>query len=295
MEGNQMTDKVVRCSFKGVKAYSVLIGWVLMVLFFINPQARAQCNEVNTVFGPGEVAYYHAYYNWKFIWLNAGDVVFSVKKASWKNNPALLLSSIGVTHRGYDRLYRVRDTFKVYVDPLTIEPYEFWQKTNEGSYTASHHYLFNRANRTVTTVISREGKPYERSVNSWPSCTFDLLSMVYQARNIDFSKYKDGDKIPIRMIIDGELHNLYIRYQGKEVIKNRDGKSYRCLKFTPLLVKGTIFESGEGMTVWVTDDLNRLPIIVEAKILVGSVKAVFYQAKGLKHPMTAEVKQESDN
>lgn len=91
------------------------------------------------------------------------------------------------------------------------------------------------------------------------------------------------------MIIDGELHNLYIRYLGIEIIKNRDGKWYRCLKFSPLLVKGTIFESGEGMTVWVTDDLNRLPIIVEAKILVGSVKAVFYEAKGLKYPMTAEV------
>lgn len=269
----------------------ILLGFlgVLTALLMGSPITRAQCHEVNAVFGPGEVAWYHAYYNWKFIWLNAGDVVFAVKKAQWKDNPALLLSSIGVTHRGYDRLYRVRDTFKVYVDPVTIEPYEYWQKTNEGTYTASHHHLYHRANRTVTTVISREGKPYETAVVDWPSCTFDLLSMVYQARNIDFSKYRSGDKIPIRMIIDGELHNLYIRYQGKEVIKNRDGKWYRCLKFTPLLVKGTIFESGEGMTVWVTDDLNRLPIIVEAKILVGSVKAVFYQAKGLKHPITAEV------
>ena len=265
--------------------------WVLMIQIFNESKVNAQCTGVNTVFAAGEVAYYHAYYNWKFIWLNAGNVVFSVKNAKWKDNPALLLSSIGITHRGYDRLYSVRDTFKVYVDPVTIEPYEFWQITNEGSYSARHHYLYNRANRTVTTVISREGKPYETKVLNWPPCTFDLLSMVYQARNIDFSKYKDGDKIPIRMIIDGELHNLYIRYQGKEVIKNRDGKSYRCLKFTPLLVKGTIFESGEGMTVWVTDDLNRLPIIVEAKILVGSVKAVFYDAKGLKYPMTAEVKE----
>jgi len=45
------------------------------------------------------------------------------------------------------------------------------------------------------------------------------------------------------------------------------------------------------MTVWVTDDRNRIPIIVEARILIGSVKAVFTGAEGLRHPITAEVKK----
>jgi hypothetical protein len=262
---------------------------VVIALFLRVQISRSQCQEVNTAFAPGEVAKYHAFYNWKFIWINAGMVTFSVGQKQWKGNPALQLSSIGVTHPGYDRLYKIRDTFDVTVDPITIQPLEYRQITNEGSYIANHHYLFNKTNRTVRTAISREGSPVETSVVYWPDCTFDLLSMVYRARNIDFSKYKKGEKIPIRMIIDGEVHNLYIRYLGVEIITNRDGKSYRCLKFSPLLVKGTIFESGEEMTVWVTDDLNRLPIVVEAKILVGSVKAVFYEAKGLKHPISAEV------
>ncbi len=270
-------------------SFRLLVLLILVSCCYVGSEANGQCHEKNTVFTAGEEAHYHAYYNWKFIWLNAGKVTFSVTKSDWKGNPAFLLSSIGVTHRGYDKFYRVRDTFEVYVDPLTIQPFEFRQITNEGSFSAKHHYVFNKTNKTIRTEISRDGGPLETKFLDWPDCTFDLLSMVYQARNIDFNKYKKGDKIPIRMIIDGELHNLYIRYLGLETIKNRDGKWYRCLKFSPLLVKGTIFESGEGMTVWVTDDLNRLPIIVEAKILVGSVKAVFYEAKGLKYPMTAEV------
>jgi hypothetical protein len=114
--------------------------------------------------------------------------------------------------------------------------------------------------------------------------------MIYQARNIDFMKYKKGDKIPITMVVDGEIHNLYIRYHGKEVAQTREGRKFNCLKFSPLLVAGTIFNAGEDMTVWVTDDRNRVPIVVEAKILVGSVKAVFTEAKGLKYPLTAEIK-----
>ena len=43
------------------------------------------------------------------------------------------------------------------------------------------------------------------------------------------------------------------------------------------------------MTVWVTDDNSRIPIIVEAKILIGSVKAIFTGAEGLKYPITAEI------
>jgi len=45
------------------------------------------------------------------------------------------------------------------------------------------------------------------------------------------------------------------------------------------------------MFVWVTDDENRIPIVVEASILVGSVKAVFVGAEGLKNPFDAEIKE----
>ncbi|MBL7138207.1 MAG: DUF3108 domain-containing protein, partial [Bacteroidales bacterium] len=37
--------------------------------------------------------------------------------------------------------------------------------------------------------------------------------------------------------------------------------------------------------VWVSDDLNKVPIYIEAKILVGSVKAYIKEAKGLKQPL----------
>jgi len=113
--------------------------------------------------------------------------------------------------------------------------------------------------------------------------------MVYKARNIDFDNYLPGDRIPIRMIVDGKIYDLYVTYKGKETVKNREGRKFRCYVFSPLLVEGTIFTSGEGMTVWVTDDDNRIPIIVKAKILIGSVKAMFVSAKGLRHPSEAEI------
>ena len=56
-----------------------------------------------------------------------------------------------------------------------------------------------------------------------------------------------------------------------------------------MLVEGTIFKGGEDLFVWVTDDMNKIPILVEAKILVGSVKAVLSGMEGLKYPVTSRI------
>jgi hypothetical protein len=88
------------------------------------------------------------------------------------------------------------------------------------------------------------------------------------------------------MFIDNEVYNMYIRYLGKEEIKTKYGK-FRAVKFKPLLIKGTIFEGGEKMNVWVTDDANRIPLRVESPIAVGSIKVDMMGYKNLRHPLTS--------
>lgn len=277
------------CSpFKATALYSIVITCLLT--FSSIQLTSSQCNENIKLFGPGEEVTYNAFYNWKFVWINAGKVTFAVEDSDWKGRSAWHLKSYGTTFKGYDLFFKVRDSFDVWVDPLTLQPFEFHRKTREGSYRAHHHYVFDDENRVVNASISKRGNPYRDTAFSWPECSYDLLSMVYQARNIDFSSYERDDRIPINLIVDGEVHNLYIRYLGREVVEDRSGRKFRCLKFSPLLVDGTIFEEGEDMTVWVTDDKSRVPVVVEAKIIVGSVKAVFLDAKGLKNPITAEIK-----
>jgi hypothetical protein len=278
---------IVRTSgVSGASFFLVLLLGVLPLTF-----AEGQCWTEIRSFAPGEKVTYHAYYNWGFVWINAGEVTFAVDDSQWQEEDAWHLKSYGNSYKAYDLFFKVRDSLDVWVDPHSLQPFEFHRRTNEGSYTAHHHYLFDDANRQVRASISKRGKAYRDTAFSWPKCSFDLLTMVYQARNIDYSKYKQGQKIPINMIVDGDEYNLYIRYMGKETVKDRAGREFRCLKFSPLLVEGTIFEDGEKMFVWVTDDKNRIPIVVEASILVGSVKAVFVEAEGLKNPFDAEIKE----
>jgi len=261
----------------------------LATVFLVTLSATAQCNGRNSAFQSGEKISYNVYYNWGFIWINAGIVNFTVKEQTYKGHPSYFLKSYGRTYKAYDFLFKVRDTFEVYVDTMNLIPFEFYRASNEGSTHSHHRYIFDRQNSTIYTSVSKDRGPYKNSVLPWPPCTFDVLSMVYKARNIDYNSYDTEDKIPVRMIVDGKTYDLYIRYKGKETIKTRDGREFKCLKFSPFLVEGTIFSGGEKMTVWVTDDKNRIPVMVEAKILIGSVKAIFVKAEGLRNPMEADI------
>ncbi|HEY4876671.1 MAG TPA: DUF3108 domain-containing protein, partial [Puia sp.] len=117
-------------------------------------------------------------------------------------------------------------------------------------------------------------------------CVQDVISSMYYTRNVDFSHLKPGDKIPFSMFLDNQVYNLYIRYLGKETVKTKYGK-FRAIKFKPLLIKGTIFEGGEKMTVWVSDDENHIPIRVESPIAVGSVVVDMINFQNRRHPLSS--------
>jgi hypothetical protein len=49
--------------------------------------------------------------------------------------------------------------------------------------------------------------------------------------------------------------------------------------------EGRIFKSEEDLTVWITDDGNKIPILVKANILVGSIKMEMTEWEGLANTL----------
>ena len=54
-------------------------------------------------------------------------------------------------------------------------------------------------------------------------------------------------------------------------------------------IAGNVFKEDSKMTVWVSDDQNRIPVLIESPVSVGSVKVVLKSYKGLKYDFTAKV------
>ncbi len=249
---------------------------------------KSQCNPVIKAFRPGEELYFDAVYNWGFIWVNAGKVRFKVEKELFKGQEVYHFSGIGKSVPKYDWIYTVRDYYHSWATIPALKPLKYIRNTSEGKTKTYNVYEFDYQKHKIYSNTWNTERPQKLDTLNLQNCLFDIMTAVYYVRTLDLSKYQINEKIPISMIIDNEIYNLYGRYLGKEVLETHDGKKYKTLKFSILLVEGTIFKGGEDLLVWVTADNNRIPLLVEAKILVGTVKAVFTGAKNLKYPLKYE-------
>ena len=235
------------------------------------------CGLRNTAYQASETITFKVMYAVVGAHIGAGEVTFSTNLEQLNNRPVYHIVGDGKTYSFYDNVFKVRDRYETFIDTATLQPLRFIRNVYEGGYKKYQNVTFNKV---TNTAITNDG------VFKTPECIQDVLSAIYYARNIDFNKYKPEDKIPFEVFLDNEVYSMYIRYLGKETIKTRYGK-FRAIKFKPLLIKGTLFEGGEKMTVWVSDDGNHIPVRVESPISVGSVKVDMLSYRNLRYPLSS--------
>lgn len=237
------------------------------------------CGIKNAAFQQGESISYSVFYSVIGLYVNAGSANFSVGLEKLGNKLVYHVVGTGTSNTNYDWIFKVRDRYESFIDTATIQPLKFNRQVEEGGFKLNENVSFNKE---MNTAITGKG------VYKVPNCVQDVLSAIYYARNIDYSKYKPEDKIPFTMFLDNEVFNLYIKYLGREEIKTRYGR-FNAIKFKPLLVQGTLFSGGEKMTVWVSDDANKVPLRIESPIVIGSVKVDMMGYKGLRYPLSSMI------
>jgi hypothetical protein len=253
----------------------------MVTLLSIMPkQSKEICSQTNTAFNTGEKITYTIFYNVIGLYVNAGDAQFTVTPSKWEGEPALALTATGNSNRRYDWIFKVRDKYESIVDTKSLLPYFFSRSINEGSFHQKQTLSFNQKVNEVTT---QKGESFKTA-----DCTFDVISIIYAARNLDFKNLEVNEKVYLSFFLDKELFPSYFKYLGKEVVQTKFGK-FKAIKIAPLLVKGTMFEGGERMTIWVTDDDNHIPIRIETPIIIGSIKVDMKSYEGLRHPLTAMI------
>ncbi|MCX6286128.1 MAG: DUF3108 domain-containing protein [Bacteroidetes bacterium] len=262
------------------------------ILFILSPfLMKAQCYQGNTVFGDGEDISYTIHYNWGPIWVDAGVVTFKAKLEKKGEKQVWHLTSTGKTFPSYDALFKVRDYYDTWVDPETFHTINFKRYIYEGGYTLVNTLNFDHEKKKIYSSTKSNNNPVRFDTISIQACSFDMLAAVYFTRTIDMGHIPMYQKRQVSVVIDDQVYNIYIRPLAKEVVENNDGKKYNCIKMSAKMVEGTIFKGDEDVLVWITDDDNRIPVYIEAKILVGTVKAYLHEAKGLRNPMKALIKK----
>jgi hypothetical protein len=173
-------------------------------------------------------------------------------------------------------VFKVRDRYESYIDAEGVFPWMFIRRVNEGGFKINQDYIFKQDNQKVKT---QDKKEYDV-----PLGIQDMLSSFYYARTLDYKNAKINQEFSMDMFIDNEVFPFKIKYLGTETIKTRKGK-FDCVKLRPLMMKGRVWEDEESMTIWVTNDNNKVPVLLETKISVGAVKATLTNWEGLMSPI----------
>ncbi|MDI9357504.1 MAG: DUF3108 domain-containing protein [Phycisphaerales bacterium] len=261
---------------------SLLVIFFLLGVFLLRAQIIDSCSIKNTTIGGAENISFDVNYKWGIINLNAGVANFTCKLEMFKDRPVFHLIGVGTSNSKYDWIFKVRDTYETYIDTMSMQPARFVRRVHEGGTQFYENVFFDKAHSLAIT---------ETKTFPVPNCIQDILSSMCYARNINFDTFKINQKVYFQVFLDNEVQNIFIKYLGKAILKTRIGK-INTIKFSPLLLKGTMFQGGEdAMTIWVTDDDNHIPVRIESPIIVGSVRVDLSDYYNLLHPFSALINQ----
>lgn len=272
--------------------------FLLILVLAIGGNAYAQDNsanrecdivftEDNYAFADSEEASYLANYKWGLISTDVGEATIKVNRIINANLPYYFVEVTAKTYKFYDKVFKVRDTYTSRFNAKTFMPEYFHRNIFEGGYTKRSTLVFDWKKNQLKSTMQRKKNPAVDSIIPLQKCTFDLLSLLFYSRNLDFTFIKPGDVFPMTFALDEDIYNLRYRYIGKETISVDGIGNFRCLKFGIQVVAGSVFKGDEEVVLWVTDDRNHLPIKAESPIIVGKVRVMLKKMSNIKHPLTS--------
>lgn len=247
---------------------------ILLILFITTVSFDSQKRDA---FDVGESFKFRIHYGF----INAGFATLEIKEAALNNRKVFHAIGRGYTV-GMSRIFfKVDDLYESYIDKETRAPYQYLRKINEGGYTKNQEGFFNQSENRVLV------KDYKHSTEKTieiPRNTQDILSSFYYLRNYPtIDKMKPGESIAIDMFFDDNTTKFKLKFMGREDIQTKFGVISTMI-FRPLVQSGRVFKEEESVTVWISDDDNKLPIRIKANLAIGSIKADLETYKGLKNP-----------
>ena len=187
--------------------------------------------------------------------------------------------------RGFvSTFYRMRDYAVSTVDAEGLYPLFFEEHLREGKhYKANKWFLYDPAGEKLHLK--------DRTLDA-PAFTTDYVSLLYMART---RRFAPGDTFSLPFFVDGKLYRLVFSCL-KRATMDFNGKEVRCLVVQPQPAddKGE-FNRRKRLELWFSDDEDRLPLRIKAKITIGSIVADLIYAGRPKSAAAAAVKSPAEN
>lgn len=268
----------------GNKQSKMAIKRIILVLLFITTVSFD--SRQSEAFDVGEWFIFRIHYGL----VNAGYATLEVKEATINNKKVFHVIGKGYTTGVSKFFFKVEDLYESYIDKETRNPYQFVRKIDEGGYNKNQQGFFNQAENNI---LVKDYKHNTEKTFDIPKNTQDILSSFYYLRNYpNIDKINTGEFVAIDMFFDDKTTKFRLKFIGRENIRTKFG-DVSTMIFRPFVQSGRIFKEEESLTIWISDDENKLPLRIKANLAVGSIKAELEGFKGLHNPFKLKIKRQS--
>lgn len=232
----------------------------------------------NTAFERGEKLTYKVHYGF----VNAGkaDIVVDDKLYRVKGNVCYKTYVYGRSTGVFNMTLKIRDKWISFIDREEYISRRAYRFIREGGYKLNEVTEFDYEKREA--VVNEKNKDRKHHIELPGQEAYDLVSGYYRLRLYDYDNMPVGQVVEMPGVFEDSLYNFRVRYQGVHSLKTKFGE-IDAIKLVPIIPENDLFTGRNSVSLWISDDKNRIPLLAKAEMFVGSVKISLIGYQNLRH------------
>lgn len=249
----------------------VLLLLIAAIAVPLTAQKPAPKKEMAVPFRAGETLTYDVGWS-SFVTAGTATVSVKEKKPSY-GSTAYYIVAEGRPTPLLSKMYTLYYKADTLLDTYSLLPQRGSLYSEEGKRKRMKTTVFNQARKQATYEI--ETRTLVKKDLAIPGFTQDALSAVYVLRSIPF---KPGEKFNMPVSDNGNVYRVQMQVGAIEPVKTGLGV-INGLKITPV-ISGPDKSSPRGLALWISNDARRLPLKMEAQLMVGKFTVTLRQVTG---------------
>jgi hypothetical protein len=191
--------------------------------------------------------------------VKAGTATMSVPDTQWVGGrPCLHIVTTAESSPFFSNFFKVRDRVESFIDLEGIFSWRFEKHIREGKYKSNRSEIYDQTLRRVY---------YRKDTIAVPLYVMDILCAFYYTRT---QPLEIGKTLELDSFSDGDAYRLGVLVHRREKVRVPAG-NFACIVVEPVIQGEGIFNQKGKLTIWLTDDERKIPVLLKSKVLVGSI------------------------
>ncbi|GAA4837631.1 DUF3108 domain-containing protein [Algivirga pacifica] len=267
-------------NYKNRITLGLIFSGIILLFFGFKSSQEPYRTLPNTDFQKGETLTYTAGYSF----VDAGEAVVHLDENLHKVNDRMCYKvtvdakTIGV----FGWTTKVHDIWESYFDPKAIMPMRFHRDISENRYRLVETTdFFHDEKKAIVSSYKKDSTKVK--VKEYPIHKYcqDIISGYYLLRTLEYESMSKGDTIKMKAFFEDKEYDFNMLYVGKDRIRTKFGQ-VDAFAISPIMPPNSMFSGENAILFWVSDDANRVPLKVSAKLLIGAINLRLVDYKGLK-------------